>query len=72
MNDNTVKGLELLNGLLILFVNGLEAVAKMNKLIGDAQNEGRDLTDQELADLQADTDSLHNSTLDRLREIAES
>lgn len=58
--------LEIINVLISVSTNALQSIQKYNDLIAKAQAEGRDITDDELAALKAESDALTAETLANL------
>lgn len=65
-----MNALAVLNVVSTLLASVGTITIQMNRIrdvIGRAQSEGRDVTDEELASIQAETDALQKSVLDRLK-----
>ncbi len=68
---NILVVLEILAALLSLVARATAAANQITRLIVKARSEGRDISNEELESLAADSDKLTTETLAALREAAE-
>lgn len=66
MGPGVIVAIEATNALISVAMNGLIAAQKYQALITTARAEGRDVTDEELAALKAESDALTSATLANL------
>ena len=64
--SNTQTAIETINGLLALTINALLATQQYQALIETARREGREISDEELAALRAENQTLTNSVLSKI------
>ena len=64
--SNTQTAIETINGLLALTINALLATQQYQALIETARREGREISDEELAALRAENQTLTNSVLAKI------
>ena len=67
---NLILALQGLSVLLNAISQSAIAAQKINETIGRARSEGRDVTDEELAVIKAQTDALEQNVLAKLRAAA--
>jgi len=70
MSSNNLEALQGINALLILIANAAAAIGKINVAIGQAQFEGRDISDEELKEITDATDAKHAELMERLKAIS--
>lgn len=64
--SNVLIALQILNGLLAAMGNAAVTIERLRTLIEKAQSEGRDISDQELDDLRAESQALTDKVVDSL------
>ena len=64
--SNTQTAIETINGLLALTINALLATQQYQALIETARREGREISDEELAALRAENQTLTDSVLSKI------
>lgn len=63
----TILAIEQLGSLISVGINALLSAQRYQLLIEAARKEGREITDEELAELKAENDELTKNVLDMLR-----
>lgn len=63
---NALAVIQLINLLVGMSITSLEAVRRFQSVVEKARAEGRDISDEELADLAAETKRMKDQTLDLL------
>lgn len=66
MGPGTIAAVEATNALITVLLNGMVAAQKYQSLIAQAHAEGRDVSDDELAALKAESDALSKDVLAKL------
>lgn len=64
---NVLLAIQAGNALIALAQQALAASAQYNELVGKAQSEGRDISDEELAALKAESDRVTEEVIAKLR-----